>query len=463
MAALDSKQNNLNTTMQREGFTSTLGAIAATLGSAVGLGNIWKFPYVTGENGGAAFIIVYLIFVLLIGLPLMLGEFIVGRRAQANTVGAYRRLAPDQPWFLGGYMGILAAILIMAFYSEVAGWVLAYIAKAASGALNGISGLEAEHIFAQLQGQVWQPLIWQWVVFLIIAVVIACGVQKGIERMTRTLLPILFVLLLICDIRALTLPGAGEGLRFLFAPDFSKITGPVLLAAMGLAFFKLSLGVGTMMTYGSYMTRADNLPQTAAKVAFSDFLVSILAGIAIFPAVFAFGLQPEAGASLLFLTIPMVFNAMPLGSIFLVIFFVLAGVASIGAMISLVEVPVAFLVEEKGWKRSRATGFTIFFMAVLGILATLSGSTLSDQQIFGMNWFNLYDYISSSILMPVGGLIVALFVGWHLKYPVIRDEASNDGTLNNAGLMKVYTVIIRYITPVAIIVILLSGLGVISL
>ncbi|MGE5380201.1 MAG: sodium-dependent transporter [Methylocystaceae bacterium] len=448
--------------VKREGFTTTLGAIFATLGSAVGLGNIWKFPYLTGENGGAAFLITYIICVFFIGLPVMISEFIIGRKARSNAVGSYRKLAPGQAWMVGGWMGIASAFLIMAFYTDVAGWVYSYVAKAAIGGLSGLNAAGTEAAFGSLVGSPVTPLIWQWIVLIIIAIIIMAGVQKGIERMTRTLLPILFVLLIICDIRALTLPGASEGLSFLFKPDFSKITGAVILSAMGLAFFKLSVGMGTMTTYGSYMTDDDNISSTAVKVALSDTLVSILAGIAIFPAVFAFGQQPGAGAGLLFNTIPLVFNSMPFGSVILFLFFLLAAIAATGAMISLLEVPVAYFIEEKKWARNKATIISILIMGGMGVLATLSTSILSKSLVLGKTWFDLYDFTSSNILLPLGGLIICLFVGWKLGSLEIYKEASNNGTLGNTTFIKVFTFIVRYIAPLAIVVVFLNSLGILK-
>lgn len=450
---------------KRQGFSSSLGVIAATLGSAVGLGNIWKFPYLTGENGGAAFILVYLICTAFIGIPVMISEFIIGRKAQSNCIGSFKKLAPGKPWFFTGWLGVASAFLIMAFYTDVAGWVYAYVFNSATGALTGLSADATAGAFQKLASSPIAPLFWQWLVLLTVGVIITFGVQKGIERITKTLLPLLFILLLVCDFRSLTLPGAMQGLEFLFKPDFSKITGLVILTAMGLAFFKLSVGMGTMITYGSYMGDKENMPATAVRVAFADVFVSILAGIAIFPAVFAFGFKPEAGPSLLFITIPMVFNSMPLGSVFLVIFFLLSAFAATGAMISLLEVPVAFLHEEKQLSRKAATIISILIMGGMGVLATLStqGNLLGSVSIFGKSWFDAFDFMSQNILMPVGGLLICLFVGWKLGPSAIQQEASNGGQLNNSGLLKVYTFIVRFAAPIAIIIVLLNGLGLIRL
>lgn len=447
--------------VKREGFATSLGVIAATLGSAVGLGNIWKFPYMTGENGGAAFILIYLICVTLVSMPVMLSEFIIGRRAGANAVTAFKKLEPRKPWFLTGIFGVSAAFIIMFFYTTVAGWVYSYIFKAAGGELSHISPEKTGLVFRQFTSGVTSPLFWQWVVLAITGMIIILGVKKGIERMTKTLLPILFVLLVVCDIRALTLPGASGGVSFLFSPDFSKITGATILAALGLAFFKLSVGMGTMITYGSYIGKKENLPRTAVKVMLSDTLVSILAGLAIFPAVFAFGFKPETGPSLLFITIPMVFSSMPLGQVFLVLFFALSSIAATGAMISLVEVPVAYFTEEWKWSRKKSTLATILVMALFGSSATLSGSALAGFTLFGKNMFDLFDFVSSNILLPVGGILICLFVSRKLGNRQVLDEASNHGRLRNQRLLKVFLFTVRYFAPVAILLVLLSGLGII--
>lgn len=448
----------------REGFTTTLGVLAATLGSAVGLGNIWKFPALTGENGGAAFVFVYMICVALIGLPVMISEFIIGRRGGANNVGCFKKLEPSpaKPWYLAGIVGVVAAFLIMFFYTDVAGWVYSYAFKALTGGFADVGPTQTADVFATHIGSVAGPLVWQWIVLVIVSVVIIAGVTKGIERMTKTLLPILLVLLLICDVRALTLPGAFEGVAYLFQPDFTKITAGVVLAAMGLAFFKLSVGMGTMTTYGSYIGKKESLPGTAIRVALADTVVSLLAGLAIFPAVFAFGFKPDAGPSLLFITIPAVFKTMPFGQVFLTMFFVLAAIAATGAMISLLEVPVAYLTEEKCWSRLKATIVSAGIMGVVGSLATLSTSTLSNTLIYGKTFFDLFDFLSSNIALPVGGIIICLFAGWKLGKQVIIEEASNEGTLRNLAFLKAFTFVVRWVAPIAILLVLLNGLGIIK-
>lgn len=446
---------------KRDGFTTGLGVIAATLGSAVGLGNIWKFPHLTGQNGGAAFIIIYLACTLLVGLPVMISELVIGRRARADAVTSFQKLAPKQPWWLIGASGALAAFLILAFYTEVAGWVLAYVVKAASGALASNDPKVTSAAFASLVGSPILSLVVQWVVLAYVGLIIMAGVSKGIERMTKRLMPLLFVLLVIVCIRSLTLPGGGAGLEYLFWPDFSAVTWATVLTALGLSFFKLSVGMGTMVTYGSYFRDDQNIPMTAVRVMLADLCVSMLAGIAIFPAVFAFGFQPEAGPSLLFITIPAVFHSMPLGTVFMVIFFILTAVAATGAMLSLFEVPVAFVSERLGWPRKVATLATCGALAVIGSGAALSGSLLAEFKPFGMTLFDLFDYTTSNLLLPIGGLFICLFVGWKWGFAELQQALSNSGALDNGRTVRAFYAVAKLVSPVLVFVVLLSGLGII--
>lgn len=446
----------------RDGFTSTFGVLVATLGSAVGLGNIWKFPSLTGTNGGASFILVYLLATLLVGLPLMMVETMLGRTARANAITTFERLAPaGQRWWKAiGWMGFAAALLIMSFYSEVAGWVYAYIFKAISGEILTTDPKAAGEIFGKLVSDPTSSLIWQWVVLGVTGSIIMLGVSKGIEAVTRKLMPLLFILLLVLCARSLTLPGAMQGLTFLFSPDFSKITPAVLLTALGLAFFKLSLGMGTMLTYGSYFRENQNIPATTTRVMLADLSVSLLAGIAIFPAVFAFGFEPAAGPSLVFMTIPAVFTAMPGGSVFMTLFFILTAVASVGAILSLLEVPVAILSERFGMGRKPASVCTILAIAALGAPAALSQGMTAELKFFGMNTFDLFDFLSSNVLLPLGGILICLFVGWVYGLPELEKRLSNEGSLNNRALVRVVFFLVRYVAPLSIALVLLRGLKV---
>ena len=460
---------------KRECFSSGVAVFFATLGSALGLGNMWKFPNVVGANGGGAFLFIYLIFVFLVGIPVMIGEFYIGRKTRKNAVGAFNALKSNPFWKIIGYMGIISSFLIMFFYSAVAGWVYAYVFKGIKGdfsILSTLGNLQAseasQSIFLQTigAGEVggFTPMIWQVIVLIIVSAILIAGVKKGIERITKTLLPVLFVLILICDIRALTLPGAKEGLNFLFNPDFSKVTTASIMTAMGLAFFKLSLGMGTMITYGSYFTDDNNLFKTPLKVAFSDVAVSLLAGIAIFPVVFSFGMQPEgAGLGLLFKTIPLIFLKLPFGNLLLVAFFFLTSIAATTAMISLAEVPVAYFTEEKNMDRKKAVLITAAITILVGLLTVHPKSILGTVVVAGKSFFDWFDFISSNILLPSGGLLIAIFVGYVVSKDDLKYELSNKNTINVDGTFNIYRLIIRYITPIFLIVVFLNSLGILKL
>ena len=453
-------------TKSREKFSSGLAVFFATLGSAVGLGNIWKFPYLTGQNGGGAFLLVYFLCILFVGLPIMLGEFYIGRKARKNAVGALKYLKPGTAWKNIGIMGVAASYMIMFFYSCVAGWVYFYLFKAIKGDFVGVTMEAAKAQFGSVIMGPISPIVWQFIVMITVASILAMGVKQGIEKITKTLMPLLFILIIVCDIRALTLPGAAEGVNFLFHVDFGQLSAAAVLAALGLAFFKLSLGMGCMITYGSYFTEDNNMFGTAVKVALSDTLVSMLAGLAIFPTVFSFGMEPGAGPGLLFMTIPLVFSQMPFGSVLLVAFFFLTAIAATTAMLSLVQVPVAYWTEERGMSLKKAAVMNAAVIAIVGILATLSvdkASLLGNVTFFGMGFFDLFDYISSNVLLPLGGLFIALMMGYTIKHEEVVAELSNNGKLQVAKLVSVYFFLIRYVTPLLLIVVFLNAIGVLKL
>ena len=446
----------------RDSFGSKFGVIAATAGSAIGLGNIWRFPYVAGENGGAAFLIIYLGFIVAIGIPVMLSEFTIGRSAQKNAYGSFKKLAPNRPWYLIGLMGVGAAFMILAFYTAVAGWTLEYIYQSIINGFAGKSSDELNTMFTSFTGSTWRPLIWFFVFMALTAVIIMAGVQKGIEKYTKILMPVLLVLLIALVIRSITLPGAEKGINFLFKPDFSKITASTVLEALGQAFFSLSIGMGTLITYGSYMQKKDNLGSTAFSVAFADTFIAIMAGLAIFPAVFAFNINPNEGAGLVYITLPNIFQQMPGGYFFSLMFFILLGVAALTSTISVLEVIVAFFVEELKLKRKYATWLATSSVSVLGIMCVLSSSSMADVKIFGLTVFDLLDFTSANILLPLGGLFIVLFVAWYLGKKEAKRELSNDGTLR-AGYVPLYMFIIKFIAPLAIAFIFLQGVGLIKL
>ena len=433
----------------RDSFGSKFGVIAATAGSAVGLGNIWRFPYITGENGGGAFLLVYLGFILLIGLPVMISELTIGRATQRNPFGAFRMLKPKSKWFLVGLMGIAAAFMINAFYSVVAGWTLEYLTKAVSNQFSGKSASEINVLFDAFQDSNWRPLFWTLVFITLSGSVVLAGVEKGIEKYSKILMPMLLVLIIILDIRAITLPNASEGLSFLFKPDFSKIKGSSILVALGQAFFSLSIGMGTLITYGSYIRKKENIGSSALSVASADTLIAILAGVAIFPAVFAFGISPEAGPNLVFLTLPNIFAKMAGGYIFGIMFFFLLIVAALTSTISILEVVVAYFVEELKMKRSTATILASLGIAVLGILCSLSLNKMPGIALGNRNLFSILEDTSSDVLLPLGGLLIVVFVAWFFGKDQLKAEISSNGKYK-VRYFNIYLIIIRFIAPIAI-------------
>lgn len=445
--------------LKRDIFSSKFGVIAAAAGSAVGLGNIWKFSYVLGESGGGAFLVIYLLFVFGIGLPLMISEFIIGRRGRKDVFGSVKALSPHTPWFLLGYMGIAAAFLILAFYSVVAGWSIEYIVKAATDSFADKSPEQIKEMFSSFKSGVFWPIAWQLFFMGLTAFVVYSGIKNGIEKYAKILMPLLVVLIIILDIRAITLPDAHKGLEFLFQPDFSKLTANGILRALGQAFFSLSLGMGALVTYGSYIDRNNNLTTTAIEVTITDTVIAVLAGIAIFPAVFAFGIEPSAGPELIYITFPNVFQLMPGGHLFSILFFVLLAVAALTSSISVLEVVVAYFVEELNIKRHQATILASVLIAVFGIFCSLSiGNNLGGFHIFGLNLFDLLARISSDLLLPLGGLLVALFVGWYLGKNTIREELSNFGVYK-LKFLKSLVFILKFIAPLAIAAVFLESIG----
>ncbi|MCM8710049.1 sodium-dependent transporter [Clostridium sp. SYSU_GA19001] len=455
---------------KRETFSTGLAVFFATLGSAVGLGNIWKFPYLTGNSGGGAFVFTYLICILLVGIPVMVAEFYIGRKTRKNAVGAFTALKASPFWKIIGYMGAAASLFIMFFYSSVAGWVYSYVFKALTGKFGALAKKPVEEAvktageeFSLTVGGTYSPVLWQFIVIAVVSAILIAGVQKGIERVTKTLMPLLFLLIIICDIRAITLPKASQGLQFLFNVDFSKINAPVILTALGLAFFKLSLGMGTMITYGSYFTEESNLMTTSARVAVSDTIVSLLSGIAIFPVVFEFGMKPGGGPGLLFQTIPLAFSRMPLGNLLLIAFFLLAAIAATTAMISMLEVPIAILTEEKGMGRTNAVLLISSVVFIIGAVTVHPESIFGGVTLLGKGFFDLFDYISSNILLPVGGLLISVFAGYFVSKSELCKELSNNGIIKNKSLINIYHFVVKFVTPILLIIVFLSSIGIIKL
>ncbi len=452
------------TTQKRDGFSSRIGVIAAAAGSAIGLGNIWKFPYITGENGGAAFILVYLACIALIGLPIMLGEFSIGRNTKKNTVGAFEALAPGSPWKYTGWLGITAAFVILSFYGVVAGWTLNYVSLSITNAFAGQTAAQLESSFGAFVSNPISPIIWQIIFMCLTVAVVLGGIKNGIERYSKILMPLLLIILIILAIRSATLDGATKGLEFLFKPDFSKLNMSAVLAAMGHAFFSLSLGMGTMMTYGSYMRKNENLAVTAVQVSIADTLIALIAGIAIFPAVFAFGIEPSSGPGLVFITLPNVFSQMPFGTGFSILFFTLLAVAALTSSISVLEVIVAYLYEELGWNRVKSTISIAIPITFAGAILSLGNGTLSHLTMpflinGGISQMSLIDWFItlSDQLLPIGGFLIALFIGWRMDKDSLKNELTNNGLIQ-ATYIQAYRIIIKFIAPLAIAFVFISTL-----
>lgn len=440
---------------KRENWGSRLGFIMAAAGSAVGLGNIWRFPYLAGENGGGAFILIYLVFAIVIGISLMTAEFAIGRRTSLSAVGAYK--SNSRRWTFVGVIGVLTAFLIMGFYPVVGGWSLAYIVKSFTGLLGSDIGAE----FGSFIGGGVQPLVWALLFLGLNVFIVSKGIAGGIEKAGKVLMPTLFVLLILISIRSISLPGAGAGLEFLFKPDFSQVTGGTILAALGQAFFSLSLGMGCMITYGSYLSKSESLPSNAAIITFLDIIIALLAGIAIFPALFAFGLEPTEGAGLVFVVVPAIFAEMgAVGPIFSAIFFIALSVAALTSSVSLLEVVVAYLIDERKMDRKPAVYTAAGVMVITGAIASLSLGAVPQLNIFGVAAFDVYDILTDKIFMALGGMLLAIFAGWKLNKADLKDELTNGGTKEFA-LFNVWYALIKYVIPVAIAIV--AVLGIISI
>lgn len=447
-------------TPKRAQFATRLGVVAVTVGSAVGLGNIWRFPYEAGANGGAAFMLLNLLFVFLIGVPVMCAEFVIGRHTGTNVRAAFRKLSPGGGWGFIGYIGILSSVLILSFYSVVAGWTMEYIFRSVSGAAGGAS-LEALHSqFDAFAASNWRPAMWTVLFLLCNYAILSRGVEKGIEKVSNVLMPLLFAILIAFCIHSLFMPGAADGLKFLFRPDFSHISGRVVLSAMGQAFFSLSLGLGCLITYSSYFSRRTPLMKTAFLTASLDSFVAILAGVIIFPAVFTYGQQPEAGPKLVFEVLPAIFSEMTGGAVWSTLFFLLLFLASLTSTISMSEISIAWFCDDLHMSRRGATRLNIGIAMVFGVVCALSFGCLSDFTVCGLTVFNLFDYVSSNILLPVGGMAISIFAGWVLRRSVVSGEL-NPTSRAGRVLVGVLVFCMRYVAPVCILAVFLAGIGVI--
>ncbi len=442
----------------RENWGSRFGFLMAAAGSAVGLGNIWRFPYLTGMNGGGAFIVIYLGCILFVGLSIMLAEFAVGRKTGLAAVGAYK--AQNRNWTFAGALGVLSGFFIMGFYPVVGGWSLAYMVKSVTGLLAAPEAI-GDYFGAFISAPV-EPLVWMVIYLAINIFIVAKGVAGGIEAAGKILMPMLYVLFIFLIFRSVSLPGAGAGLSYIFKPDWSVVTGQTFLAALGQAFFSLSLGMGCMITYGSYLKKEEKLPDNALIVVSMDTSVALMAAIAIFPALFAFGVEPAAGPGLVFVVVPQIFAQMGgMGVLFSVIFFLALTIAALTSSVSLLEVVVAYLMDEKGMARKPATYITSAIMCVMCILSSLSMGVMSGFTIFGVGFFDFFDILTDKIFLAIGGMLLAIFVGWFMNKEELKTEITNNGTIS-FGLFEAWYFMIKYVIPVLIAVVAYSGITAIA-
>jgi NSS family neurotransmitter:Na+ symporter len=436
---------------ERDNFSSKFGVIAAAAGSAIGLGNIWRFPYVAGQNGGGAFLLIYLFFVAAIGIPVMMSEFVIGRSAQLNPVGALKKIAPGKKWYLIGLLGVVSAFIILAFYTVVAGWTLEYMVQSVKWMILydkiGFADMDADaarffftnHYKTFISG-IWRPVIWFALMMFFTGYIVISGVKNGIEKYSKILMPLLLLLLLILVIRSLTLEGAREGVMFLFKPDFSIIREApmkIIVEALGQAFFSLSIGMGTLITYGSYISRKESLANTAVSVALADTVVAVVAGLAIFPAVFAFGISPDSGPELVYITLPVIFQNMSGGLIWAFLFFLLLCFAALTSTISVLEVIVAYFSEQLSMTRKKAAILAMVSVGFLGILCTVSGDL-----------FSLFN-ASPDLMLPLGGFFIVVFIGWFLSKDITNGELSSDGRYKT-GYSRLFMFLVKFVAPLAI-------------
>ena len=449
---------------QRGNFGSKLGIVLATAGSAVGLGNIWRFPYMTGQNGGAAFLLIYILCILLMGIPGMVCEFIVGRHGQANAAKSYDKLSQGRPWKLVGHLGILTATIILGFYAVVAGWCLEYFFTSLKGDTLGDANY-VKNYFTEFSTHMWRSVIWGVVFILITHLVVVKGIRKGIERASKWLMPVLLVLLVILVIASCSLPNAMEGVRFLLKPDFTKIDSEILLEALGQSFFSLSLGTACLCTYASYFTSDTNILRTAGQIALLDTIIAILAGLLIFPAAFSVGVRPDSGPSLIFITLPNVFEQ-AFGSIPMlaycisIMFYALLVFAALTSTISMHEIGTAFFTEELNTTRRKSAWIVTVITSIICILCAWSVGAFDELKIMGLSMMDFCDQLTANYLLPVGGLLACLFVGWYAPRQTVWMEFTNDGRVNQS-FHRIFFFIVRYICPLAILFVFLHQTGIV--
>ena len=451
-------------TEQRGNFGSKLGAILATAGSAVGLGNIWRFPYMTGENGGAAFIFIYIICVLLLGIPCMLGEFIIGRHGASNTYRAYSKLSGGKAWKYVGLLGVVTGFLITGYYAVVAGWCLQYIFATVMGHLNGTPQYYIDY-FNEFSTDPLRPIFWTAVIIGITHFVIVHGVRGGIERASKLLMPTLFVLLLVIVVASCMLPNASQGIRFLFYPELDKLNSEVFLGALGQSFYSLSIAMGCICTYASYFSRRTNLTTSAIQIGIIDSIVAILAGLMIFPAAFSVGVNPDSGPSLIFITLPNVFQQAFGGSSFIgiiisLMFYTLLSLAALTSLMSLHEVSTAFFYEELHISREKGAVIVTISTLIIGAICSLSLGEWNFLSLSGKNLFSIFDFVTGQIFLPLGGFLTCIFLGWYVPKDILKSEFTNWETLKGT-FFGMFLFLIRFVCPISILAIFLHQFNII--
>lgn len=444
---------------QTEQWTSKLGFILATAGSAIGLGAIWKFPYMVGESGGGIFLFIFIIFTLFVGMPILLSEFIIGRGSQKDAIRAYTAFNSHPAWRYIGILGMITCFILLSFYSVIGGWILLYMFETITGFLSGLSEHEYGTFFENISANPYAVVSAQFIFMVVTILVVARGVQAGIERASKVMMPALFIAFIILIVRSLTLDNIGEGISFFLNPDFSNLNSKTILFALGQSFFSISVGVSVMVTYSSYLSKKEDLSKSALTIVSMNILISILAGLAIFPAVFAFGLEPEEGPGLLFVVLPAVFNQMSFGSFFLFVFLVLFLFATFTSAFSMVEIIVAALTKGNKEKRKKTTWVTGICIFLAGIPAALSFGLLSDFTIFDKTMFDLSDFLVSNVLMPIGAFLIAIFTAWVVPREMLVDEISKGSHLGKK-IFALWFIVIKYVVPIAIIMVFLDVIGV---
>ncbi|WP_110113731.1 sodium-dependent transporter [Bacillus sp. CGMCC 1.16541] len=444
---------------KHEQWTSKLGFILAAAGSAIGLGAIWKFPYMTGTNGGGVFLLLFILFTVLIGAPMLLGEFIVGRHTQRDAVRAYQKIAPDGKWHYIGYLGAISAGVILSFYSVIGGWILSYLYRSITGQMIGLSNNQYEELFNSIIANPYEVVIAQFIFMVMAILVVQGGVQKGIERASRIMMPSLFLLFIVLVIRSLSLDGALEGVKFLFQPKFDQVTPDTFITALGQAFFALTVGLSIMVTYSSYLSKEESLVKSASSVVVLNIFISIMAGLVIFPAVFALGFSPDAGPGLIFVVLPAVFDKMIFGSLFLSLFLILLLFATLTSVFSILEILVSVSVKGKQEKRKQATWAAGLITFIIGIPSALSFGVLADVTIFNKTIFDFADYITANIALPLGAFLISIFISLKIPKEVLKEEFSI-GSKTLASTFTIWYYCIRFVVPIGIILIFLQIMGI---